>query len=282
MRKVLYMALAAMMLTFASCDKIDPAEYTVFAGANGTWYDSDAEINPMQRVLIEKYTGVRCINCPGADEVIHQTMESYGEKVVAMSIHAGGYARPLGKEIDLRTDKGTAWNDYFGVTDYPAAMLNRAKKDNGSWDIFVPTASFNDKIDAIVNSAANVAMMAKCTPSEQSGYDAEIHLQFLKEVSAKLTLTLVIIEDDIHTPQMSSHVEGGLIEDYQQNHAVREIVTDEWGIDVDANGQVGTKRFIRLNFNPSNIANADKCRLIAFVSNKETREIVNVAECNLR
>lgn len=262
---------------FAACDKIEPEDYTMFAGANGTWYDSDADITPTQRALIEKYTGVRCVYCPDGDAVISEALAKYDGQLLAFAVHAGKYAIPIAKEPDLRTDKGTIWYTYFGITGQPASMINRSKTGS-SWDIFTPTASFDNRVDAVINQAAKIGIMSECSASTDGSYDVDTHIEYLEDIDSKLTLTLVLIEDGIITPQ---HWVQGNMEEYEQNHVLREVITDEWGIDVDADGKKGTKRFVRLNFKPENIINPAKCKLIAFVSYKDSREVLNSAECHL-
>ena len=79
--------LAASLLLFTACDKIDENEYVVFAGASGTGYDSEATVPAVQRAFVEKYTGVRCVNCPNADIVLHDLGEKYGDQLIITAIH---------------------------------------------------------------------------------------------------------------------------------------------------------------------------------------------------
>ena len=79
--------LAASLLLITACDKIDENEYVVFAGASGTWYDSEATVPSVQRAFVEKYTGVRCVNCPNADIVLHDLGKKYGDQLIISAIH---------------------------------------------------------------------------------------------------------------------------------------------------------------------------------------------------
>ena len=78
--------IVASLLAFASCDKIDEDKYTIFAGVAGDWYTTDADIPHVQRAFIEKYTGVRCIFCPKADDIIHDACNKYGDSVVVVAV----------------------------------------------------------------------------------------------------------------------------------------------------------------------------------------------------
>ena len=114
---------------------------------------------------------------------------------------------------------------------------------------------------------------------EESKYVAEVHLGFAQDVPEELSLTVLVIEDKIYTTQMKQG--EGEIENYEQNHVLRDIITDAWGIDVDANGQQGTKRMVRLNFELRSDCVPENCHLVAFVSDKATRKIINAAQCDL-
>ena len=276
--------LAAALLVFTACDKIDEDEYVVFAGSSGTWYDSEATIPAVQRAFVEKYTGVRCVNCPNADGVLHALGEKYGEQLILAAVHVpNNFGKPLHGEQDLRTEKGSTWfNTFFSPSqNLPSALLNRIKADGNSLDIIDPQARFDDKIDAVLAATPQVGMTLGCT-KDGDVYNAEVHIQFNQTVSDALTLTLLVVEDKIYTSQESAS-DGHIVEleNYEQNHVLRDVLTDAWGIDVVADGNQGTKRMILLPVSLSENWVPENCHLIAFISNKATREILNAAQCDI-
>lgn len=275
MKRISFILSSLLLLSLASCDKIDSDKYIVFAGANGTWYDSEMEIPSAQRAFIEKYTGVRCVNCPMADEAIHAAAGKYGDALVVAAIHAANnFGKPLGNDPDLRTEKGNIWfNEFIGSLGLPAAMINRNYDD-----IFTPTSGLDDRIEAIIAQPSRINMLITSSV-EESKYIAEVHLGFAQDVPEELSLTVLVVEDKIYTTQMKQG--EGEIENYEQNHVLRDIITDAWGIDVDANGQQGTKRMVRLNFELRSDCVPENCHLVAFVSDKATRKIINAAQCDL-
>ncbi|MCQ2294950.1 MAG: Omp28-related outer membrane protein [Bacteroidales bacterium] len=273
--------LAALALSFAACDKIDSDQYVVFSGAYGTWENSEATIPAIQRAFVEKYTGVRCVNCPKADEVLHASAEKYGESLVIAAVHApNNFGKPLHKDPDLRIEKGGVWfNEFFSVSQgLPCALLNRAN-GSGNLDIIQPTASFDEKIDAVLGQTPQVSLICKSSCVKDLNYNAEVHLQFNQSVSDQLTLTLFVIEDKIYTWQDKNG--EGEVENYEQNHVLRQVITDAWGVDVEADGNQGTKRKVALSYELRSDCNAENCHLIAIVSNKANKQILNAAECKL-
>ena len=277
--KILSLFFAGLFL-FASCDKIKPDQdgnYVVFGGATGTWYDSHLELPATQRAIVEKYTGVRCTNCPAADVVINTALNKYGESLLAVAIHSGRFGEPLNGEQDLRTTEGTVWFDYFGITAQPSALVNRAHSGS-SWDLFTPTSGFDDRIDAIVNNSAKVAVKVVSHHHAGNSYSADIYIDYKEDLTEPQTITLVVIEDSIFTTQRG---QGEEFDHYAQNHVLRQTITNEWGMDVDADGINGTRRFVNLLFDLREDCIPEHCHLIAFLSNKESREIINAAECEL-
>ena len=278
MKHLSSLLLAAVFL-FASCDKIEEKDYLVFSGSTGTWYNSTMDIPSTQRAFLEKYTGVQCKNCPDADEVIHAAMAKYGDQLTVASVHCSDFAIPLrSSDPDLRTEKGNIWAETFVGTSpsLPSAMLNR-QKNGDNWATFNPKSGFDDKVDAILGHTAPIGMLIEANEYPNNSL-AKVHIQFLETIEQALTLTVLIIEDDIHTAQIHGKQQ---IDDYQQNHVLRSIVTDAWGMDVDADGKVGTKRMVELEFSLPDQCKVANCKMIAFVSYKDSKEIINSVQCGI-
>ncbi len=268
MKKMFFCALLGALLSLAaSCDKIDPDHYTIPSGVTGEWYASHENIPKVQRAMIEKYTGVRCVNCPDADEVIHASLEHYGDRLVAVAIHSGNFGRPLGSDPDLRTPGGTQWYETLVGTSegLPAAFVNRGA-------IFNPISGVNDKVDPVLAQSPVVSMLLN-----KSNDEVSIHIGFEQTVEQELTLTILVTEDSILTTQMHGSAD---IHDYAQNHVLRSISTDIWGLPINVEKKQGSKYFITLPALVPEGCNLNHCHLVAFISEKESRKIINVAQCD--
>lgn len=82
-------------------------------------------------VLLEEFTGHKCVNCPAASEEAAR-LESWCEgHLVVVGIHAGSYANTSGSawKYDFRTEAGAAYEAYFRPDGYPAAMIDRKTTD---------------------------------------------------------------------------------------------------------------------------------------------------------
>ncbi len=286
MKKALFNILALASLTalfFLSCDKIDEEQYIVFAGATGEWYYGNGVDDHSQRAFLEKYTGVRCVACPTADQVIASAQSQYGGKLIAVAIHDSclAFTRPFEDNPDFRTPDGDAWSKFFGIFDgsYPKALINRPKKNDGNWDIITPTGGFNNTIDSIINSETKVAI-ATSAVNQDDAIDITVDLEFLQTVSGDLTLTLLIMEDGIVAKQRQP--DGSDMDDYVHNHVLRDVITDIWGDAIDCTGTAGEKRYARFSYTQKKEEwNLDNCHIVAFVSDKASKYILNVAECEI-
>ena len=68
------------------------------------------------------------------------------------------------------------------------------------------------------------------------------------------------------------------LDNYEFKHVFRNTITDLWGIDVDADGKMGTCRYVVLNYTLPAEYVAENCHIVGFISNKETKEVIQCAE----
>lgn len=290
MKRAIHIIIAALAgcLLLASCDKIEPdgaGNYIVFGGATGTWYDGSGVEDHSQRAYIEKYTGVRCNNCPIADEQITAAVEAYNGRLIAVAIHdsSDAFCTPIdNKSPDLRTDDGNAWSVAFGVAAammYPNALVSRTPQGNG-WDLFSPTSAFDSRIDAVLDNEAAVAVGVEAT-SQEGKIVIGVDLEYLQDVDYEQTLTIFIMEDGIvATQRQPNHQPDDT--NYVHNHVLRDVITDIWGVDVEADGHAGTKRHVQFDYaDYKSDWVLSNCHIVAFVSNKSTKQVVNIAECEV-
>ncbi|MBR1784986.1 MAG: Omp28-related outer membrane protein [Bacteroidales bacterium] len=271
------MVLAAAAMLFAACDKIAEGEYTTFAGISATWSEGPA-LQATQRAYVEKYTGPSCINCPLADVTIENAHESLGESLVAVSInHWEGMGMPFAGQPDMRTDDGTAWDKYFGVSSLPSAYINRntEKRYRSSMEDILAG------LQSAVGEQPSVALEVSAEQGAGGGIAVVADIQFEKAVAGQLTLTLALIEDSLRYKQLTP--DNGVVDDYVHNHMLRDVMTDLWGADVDAEGRAGERR--RAVFSEYNVKNADikleNCHVVAFVSERGSKRVLNSAQCTI-
>ncbi|MCB0640765.1 MAG: hypothetical protein KDC44_03960, partial [Phaeodactylibacter sp.] len=89
-----------------------------------------------RNVLIEEFTGVTCVQCPGGSAEIEALLGIHGSRLVAVSIHAGDFSFPFpDSQVDFRCTEGTQLINYLGSPyGYPSAVIDRRKFD-GEFDL---------------------------------------------------------------------------------------------------------------------------------------------------
>jgi hypothetical protein len=263
--------LMGLMGLTTACDKIEEGEYTVYDGAVVSWTAGSPIANPVQRAYVEKYTGPRCSNCPTADATLAAI---HNENVVVVSInHPTGQGMPFPGEPDMRTDGGTAWDQYFGINAIPAAYINRDR-----------TTQYLGEMGNIV-SALNTALGQEPTVALEvsavhgAKVDITVDLQFLRSYSNPVTLTAAIVEDSLVYKQLLP--DNSVDVTYAHNHMLRKVITGFWGRDIEANGSEGEALRGTLSFAPAEDINLANSHIVVFVSDKNSRRVLNCASCKI-
>lgn len=285
MKKNIFLALLASLTFVWSCDKIESNNgfYDEFAGVYVENEEGTPVADKSQRAFLEKYTGVRCVNCPTADEAIAAQMAAYGDRLVSISIHdSGAFTRPFDGNPDFRTDDGNTLSVFYGVAaggSYPTSIINRSLVGSTP-ELIDPTqgANISAKVDAILAQTPKVAIEVASSTSNGTT-KITTNIEFLQDVDNELTLTLLIIEDNITATQMMP--DGTKDNNYVHGHVLRDVITDVWGTVIDSDRRAGTcnKTSVRYTVSPAWV-NAN-CKIVAFISDAATREVLNVAECHL-
>lgn len=257
-------ATAAMAMAAASCSNIDEGDRLI--------YVKPAEVG--RAILIEDFTGQKCINCPTGTEIINSIVETYGEEnVIAVGIHSG----PLGfagnsKTVGLMTDTG---NEYY-------TRWDKENKMGQPWVIFnrktSPDSHYNNwaaMVGTIISEKANLSVKIA------NAYDAATRTLTTTvgadgvngTVNGKLQVW--IVEDGVKALQMMP--DGKSNKEYIHNHVFRAAVNGTWGEDVTVKeGETTTKQY---SYVLPEAWNADNIAVVAFVYNDGGVE--NVAKKHL-
>lgn len=257
-------ATAAMAMAAASCSNIDEGDRLI--------YVKPAEVG--RAILIEDFTGQRCINCPTGTEIINGIVSTYGEdNVIAVGIHSG----PLGfagnsKTVGLMTDTG---NEYYTHWD-------KENKMGQPWVIFnrktSPDSHYNNwaaMVGTIISEKANLSVnIANAYDADKRTLTTTVRADGVNgTVNGKLQVW--IVEDGVPALQMMP--DGKSNKEYIHNHVFRAAVNGTWGEDVTVKeGETTTKQY---QYVLPEAWNADNIAVVAFVYNDGGVE--NVAKKHL-
>jgi len=204
---------------FSSCDDI--------AEADRLTYVALPEVK--RAVLIEDFTGQRCVNCPAATEQIKALQEQYGEdKVIAVAIHGGGFgvASTNTRMTGLATPDATEYYTHWNISAQPSGMVCR----QGVLD-------YNDWTEAVAKALSQTSPI-ELTLSQSNG---TIEVKAIASTRYEGKLQLWIVEDGITAPQ--ANAQGKLEMDYVHHHIYRGSVNGLWGTAVSLGESVFTQSF---------------------------------------
>lgn len=203
-----------LLLLLASCSDISEDERLIYV----------EPAKAARNVLIEDFTGQRCVNCPKATEAIHEIQDLYGENIIAVAIHCGPFGGISSTRPDLMTESGKEyWSTWFEDTQgQPVAKINRgaATNDYNNWSSLV-AESLKQTTDVTISATVEYTpgvpfLTVKATTRANSGRKAKIQ--------AWLT------EDEIVAPQRMP--DNSFNMNYVHQHVFRAVVNGPWGEDV--------------------------------------------------
>lgn len=213
MKKFLLLASIATLF-LASCSDISEEERFT--------YVKPAQVN--RAVLIEDFTGQRCVNCPKATDEIHALQEQYGDSaVIAVGIHSGPFAKsPSGKPYALYTETGDTYYNYWNIESQPMGIVNRM---SGAATYDTWSAYTRMYLETTSDLAIEVNV----------GYNAinrKAYITTYMDGRADITgmLQLWVVEDSIQAFQYQP--DGSNNRTYIHNHVFRAAVNGDWGEDV--------------------------------------------------
>ena len=238
-------------------------------------------INPDGKVLIEVFSGVRCVNCPEGMDKLESLLDIHGSNLVAVSIHAGFFAEPLNEsQVDFRTDDAESLNDFLGpVTFYPSGVVNRNIFDGEN----------NEIINSNKWAGYIIEELSRPSPIQltlESTFDPDTRLLsvstssvFFEDLEDPVNLSIFIKENNIIDPQMSPN---GIISDYVHDHVFRTSLTNFNGnpiADATISASPVKDSFV---FTLPTEWKASDCSVIAFISRGGTEsDVLQVEEVKI-
>ena len=207
--------LATIILGLTACSNIDEDERLI--------YVEPAEVN--RPVLIEDFTGQRCLNCPNATAAIHELQETYGEEnVIAVAIHCGPFAHQksnMGNAFlsDLGTNLGDEYYKHWDIRAQPTLMINRSSL------IDIP-----QELPAVVANELKKTSTVHFDAVEFSNNAVLVDMSSSDRVEGRLQVW--IVEDSINakdpqTKYQQFMPDGSRRQDYVHNHVFRASLTND-------------------------------------------------------
>ena len=225
-------------------------------------------------VLVEEFTTEKCVYCPPAATMLHQTLAKPQYSDAFMMEHHSGYYTDF---MTTSFDQSYTWfyND-GGSTYCPAMMVDRTEFSNENTPVFgASQALLEDRIDQRLADLALVGV------DIQAGYleDGKLGVivtgeRVIKDITSNpARITVFLIEDNI-AAQNQSGASSGFI-----HHNVGRAVNSTWGTVIQWDGN---KYKYEYSFNVPDSYVKDNLGIIAIVSDYKSSDpnacaIVNAA-----
>jgi hypothetical protein len=279
MKSLYFPLLVFGLLSLFSCEEISP----VISPNMGEPVDTSINVDSQPRqVLIEEFTGVRCVNCPAGSAVVENLLNTHGDQLVAISIHAGGFSNPYPESAyDFRTTEGNNLLSFLGAPlGYPTAVVDR-KVFDGEFDLQL----FSNQWPGFISEQlleppkVRIGIEYDYNPGTRA-LDVTATIFVVETVDEEdIRISVAITENDVADMQLTPEGEDP---DYKHKHILREMITaydgNQLGEPLIAGGEI--VREYATTLSEDYIAN--NCSVIVFVNLGGTsKEVLQVHEVKI-
>lgn len=193
--------------------------------------------NFKKQVLLEMYTGMGCVNCPGGHEVVEAAIAEADDAVL---VEHHTYSR--GDNLSMQESMDYLWYFNSDMTYAPGIMCNRSPYTDG---LTTPVVNAKDpaSVNAILTSARNKAPYASIDLNTAFNPDtrvltATVTVSTIEEpLLPENRINVFLTQNGIYGDDFAQTGAGG---NYVHNHAMRGSLTGTWGeaIEMKAGGTV--------------------------------------------
>ncbi len=259
---------------------------------NNEWPSFTQNTNTTKNVLIEDFTGHKCVFCPAAAELAHQLHEENPSRVFTASMHAGPdgigdfqSVSPPDYPLDFTNPEGVEIGLYFGENDggfpgNPRGTINRF--NNGT--VFQSPNQWTSMVnDQLISNALKVNIQSKLNYyPETNGAFLHVELDPIDEsITSKLGIAVYLIEDSLVGDQKmidNSHNSSYIHRDIHRGN----LNGTAFGRPVSSDDLIEENYYINYSFKVPNQLdgqyNASNMHLLVYAFNTETWEIYQVVK----
>jgi len=281
-RTIILLIIAVLLYVTSSCDRIEPP-YTDIVKVDTTAKDNDT----IRRILLEDYTGFKCVYCPTAQDFAKNLDSIYSGRIILMAVHAGFWAdTDKVHTYNFKTPEGDALDKFFGNSGLgnPNGLINRvgypdnAVLKSGKWEATIQNI-------LITKPKMSIKLAATYDKSTRT-ISGTANIKYLEDGSSNDNLCLYILEDSIVKYQADVRYSPPDRWDYVHNHVLRGSFTGTWGEQLSTTAIVKGTQFSK-TFSYQIPAGKDwrtgQLKVIGFIHDfQKTYEIWQVAETDVK
>ncbi len=179
-------------------------------------------------ILLEEFTGVRCVTCPQGAAEIANLKSFYGKNLIPVAIHAGFFAvKYPGSRYDLKTSNGQSLHDWFGAPDgYPSAVINR-QVFAGESGLHLGRNQWANYISQQLQVIPKVKLSMRANFNESTRQlEVTVDVEAQEDINRDLRLSVLLKEDNIVDIQADVNAPGGLVPQYNHKYVLRDMLTN--------------------------------------------------------
>lgn len=246
----------------------------------------DTTLNSQKKnVLLEEYTGVRCVNCPQGHVVAAGILNSYDEgRVVNVAIHTGNLAHGYTgiSNYDFITQQGDDIAALVGpVGFFPSADISRKFFSAQGSRIIDKTLWAGKVAVEIQDTTPKVQMgLVKQYTDATRILNLKVQLQYTEDVVANNNLSVMLTESGMIEPQLD---QSGIDTFYVHRHALRGMMTPSVGLPIGGSKIPNHPLLVSLpDFTIPASWNADSVHIVTFVTDTDSLNVLQVIENKLK
>jgi len=256
MRRLFYILSIAFIAQ--ACEEIPPAIPTINTGGD-------------RKVIMEEFSGAKCVPCAGAKADIDNLLGLYGENLIVVTIHSPsfpGNGDPVpGSKFDFRLDEGSEIVNLLGKpSGIPSGFVNRALFE-GETDRGLNRQQWAGFVEQAINSEAELGMNMTTT-FDPITRELSVNIAMVPAVniSGDVRLTVMITENNIIDKQETP---DGRNDEYDHDHILRAVISAVNGDKISealSSGVVIEKSYSFMMPDEDGWWVADNCNVVAFAS----------------
>ena len=200
---------------------------------------------PERSVLIEKFTGHKCSNCPEATRKLKELKEFYGEQLIPITIHPGNLIEFTSIDdnypYDFTTNSSDTIAEDMGANFLPLGSINRI--NGGISDRCFTKEEWSTEINKLLYDSdgnplpRNINFEVQSTFNEKNReLTIQTNFNFSNILDENYNLCILIAEDSIIAPQIDG-IE--YITNYKHSHIYRCAVNGTYGQDISQFKYIG-------------------------------------------
>lgn len=283
-------------LFWTACDQVDEGLVVTnvqeIPQNTDTVFVIDSVIVNQKQVLLEDFTGHKCVNCPEAGLSAHEWAEEYDHKLIIYAVHAGfqAFPDPSGEyTYDFTNPTGDEIFNYFNQPFNPTAAVNRVEYNGNTILLFV-TGDWEAAVaeEMAKPNVLDITLLNKYFPNSNS-VQINVTATAKAALAGKYKIVVMIAEDLVVRPQKNNNEEIGPVPDWLDFHhrnVLRDAITAPFGQYVSSDGNLSEGETYYNQFyyelDEAWVSDTADYNIITYIYEEESLNILQTAELMIK